>query len=310
MPAALIVDDSAVERRVVSGLLKRETSWELSEASDGRDALEQIAVRAPDVVVTDLQMPVMDGLGLVRAVRQQFPLVPVVLMTSQGSEEIAVRALEAGAASYVPKCDLPRQLVDVLERVLAAAGENRSLSTLMRSMTNWHADFQLGNDPSILLSLVSHLQRLMSEMRLFDESERLRVGVALEEAVLNAAYHGNLEVSSKLREEDHSAYYELAQQRMGQDPYKDRVVTVHCEMTPQHVCYTIQDEGPGFDPGDLPDPTDPAFLDRPCGRGLLLMRTFMDEISYNDMGNCVKMVKRMSEETSDASVDEPVLEPC
>lgn len=294
MPAALVVDDSAVERRLVCGLLEREQSWELAEASDGQDALEQIAVRCPDVVVTDLQMPVMDGLGLVRAVRQQHPLIPVVLMTSQGSEEIAVRALESGAASYVPKSELAHQLVEILERVLAAAGENRSLSKLMRSMTHWNADFSLGNDPSILLSLVAHLQRLMTEMSLFDESERLRIGVALEEALLNASYHGNLEVSSTLREQDHSAYYDLAQERMQLPPYESRRVAVSCEMTPTHVRYVIEDEGPGFDIGTLPDPTDPAFLDRPCGRGLLLMRTFMDVVEYNEKGNRVELMKRTS----------------
>lgn len=295
MPAVLIVDDSAVERRIVGGLLTKTEAWEISEACDGRDALEQIGVRAPDVVVTDLQMPTMNGLGLVRAVRQQYPLIPVVLMTSQGSEEVAVRALEAGAASYVPKSDLPGQLVEVLERVLAAAGESRSLSHLMRSMTKWHAEFRLTNDPTMLLSLVAHLQRLMSEMRLFDESERLRVGVALEEALLNASYHGNLEVSSKLREVNHAEYYDLAERRMSEQPYCDRRVHVHCDMTGDGVTYVIRDEGPGFDPGELPDPTDPVNLERPCGRGLLLMQTFMDSIKYNDAGNEVTMSKRAVE---------------
>ena len=295
MPAVLIVDDSAVERRIVAGLLRKHGSWDSSEASDGRDALEQISVRAPDVVVTDLQMPVMDGLGLVRAVRKQYPLIPVVLMTSQGSEEIAVSALEAGAASYVPKSDIATQLAEVLERVLAAAGENRSLSQLMRSMTSWRAEFELGNDPTVLLSLVAHLQRLMSEMRLLDESERLRVGVALEEALLNASYHGNLEVSSELREKDHSAYYDLAQRRMSEKPYCERTVSVECEMSTELIRYVISDEGPGFDLTSLPDPTDPMNLERPCGRGLLLMQTFMDEIEYNDHGNRVTMVKRVSE---------------
>ena len=53
--------------------------------------------------------------------------------------------------------------------------------------------------------------------------------------------------------------------------------------------YTVRDEGPGFDPASLPDPTDPANLDRPCGRGLLLMRTFMDNVIFNDKGNEVTL---------------------
>ena len=299
MPVALIVDDSAVERRILAGLLRKETNWRIEEATDGRDAFEQISRRPPDVVVTDLQMPEMNGLELVQAVRRDVPLVPVVLVTGQGSEEIAVKALEAGAASYVPKSELNKQLVDTLESVMAAAGERQSMSQLMRCVTEWRANFSLPNDPSILLSLVAHLQRTMCAMALFDDSVRLRIGVALEEALLNAAYHGNLEVSSKLREENHSQYYELARKRMSDDPYRSRRVSVEVELTPDYVEYIVEDEGPGFDPGELPDPTDPANLDRPCGRGLLLMRTFMDTLEYNDTGNRVRMRKNVEQAESD-----------
>jgi anti-sigma regulatory factor (Ser/Thr protein kinase) len=61
---------------------------------------------------------------------------------------------------------------------------------------------------------------------------------------------------------------------------------------PGEATFVIQDEGPGFDPASLPDPTDPENLDKVSGRGLLLMRTFMDEVSYNDRGNQVTMIKR------------------
>ena len=299
MPVALIVDDSAVERRILAGLLRKETNWRIEEATDGRDAFEQISRRPPDVVVTDLQMPEMNGLELVQKVRQEAPLVPVVLVTGQGSEEIAVEALEAGAASYVPKSELTKQLVDTLESVMAAAGERQSMSQLMRCVTEWVASFSLPNDPSVLLSLVAHLQRTMTAMGLFDDSIRLRVGVALEEALLNAAYHGNLEVSSKIREENHSHYYELARRRMSEDPYRSRRVNVEVELTPAYVQYVIEDEGPGFDPGVLPDPTDPSNLDRPCGRGLLLMRTFMDVLEYNESGNRVRMRKNVALDAAD-----------
>ena len=59
-----------------------------------------------------------------------------------------------------------------------------------------------------------------------------------------------------------------------------------------HGAFVIRDEGPGFDPRELPDPTDPTNLERPSGRGLLLMRTFMDDVSYNDDGNQVTLIKR------------------
>ena len=295
MVRILVVDDSAVDRRLAGGLLERTSSWQPYYAENGRDALELVRNNPPEVVVTDLQMPVMDGLELVRSIKKDFPHVPVILMTAQGSELIAVTALEEGADSYVPKRQLAELLGDTVERVLVLAGEVRNRQALARCLRGMRCSYVLSNEPSLLGSLVANMQALVRDMNLFSEGERLRIGVALEEALLNAAYHGNLEVSSKLREIDHSAFYELARQRMELSPYKDRRIFVDVEITPDQVAYVIRDEGPGFDLKMLPNPTAPENLDRPCGRGLLLMRTFMDRIDYNDAGNQVTMVKRIVE---------------
>ena len=292
MTTILVVDDSAKDRRIAGGLLEKNLGWDIVYAYDGREALERIPEESPDLILTDLQMPEMNGLELVQQVKRSYPLIPTVLMTAQGSEAIAVEALQHGAASYVPKGQLALELCNTLEHVLAAAGERRTQQSLMQRMENLECSFVLSNDPTILTSLVAYVQTLLNDMGLLEEADRLRVGVALEEALLNAAYHGNLEVSSELRETDHSAYYSLARERAVTHPYCERQIYVHAKLSPTEVCYTIQDEGPGFDPTDLPDPTDPANLERPCGRGLLLMRTFMDSIEYNDQGNKVQMIKR------------------
>lgn len=292
MTLVLVVDDSAKDRRIAGGLVERNLDWRIDYAGDGNEALAKIADEPPDLILTDLQMPELNGLELVQEVKRTYPLIPTVLMTAQGSEAIAVQALEHGAASYVPKGQLAIDLCDTLESVLAAAGDRRTQQSLMQRMRSMECSFVLSNDPAMLTSLVAYVQTLLNDMGLLEEAERLRVGVALEEALLNASYHGNLEVSSELRETDHAAYYELARQRSATPPYCDRQIHVHAQLSPTEVCYTIRDEGPGFDPTDLPDPTDPANLERPCGRGLLLMRTFMDDIRYNDQGNEVQMTKR------------------
>ena len=131
------------------------------------------------------------------------------------------------------------------------------------------------------------------------------MGVALEEALLNAFYHGNLEISSELREQDHRAYNDLAEQRCREAPFKDRRLYVSMKVTSTQAVYTVRDEGPGFDPSTLPDPTAAANLDRPCGRGLLLMRTFMDNVIYNDKGNEVTLFKER-DDLSDVEFDEEI----
>lgn len=293
MVKILVVDDSTVDRTIAGGLLEKQEGWRAEYAVDGREGLTKIEAEAPDVILTDMQMPEMNGLELVQEVKNRFPLIPVILMTAQGSERIAVEALQQGASSYVPKVQLTELLVDTVDQVLILAGEKKSQKSLMRCLNKLKSRFTLTNEPPILSSLVAHLQSVVRDMELLSETDRLRVGVALEEALLNASYHGNLEVSSKLRETDHAQYYELARQRLSIEPYSLRSIYVDIEIDENGLRYTIEDEGPGFDPSSLPDPTDPANLEKPCGRGLLLMRTFMDDIEYNEKGNRVVMTKKV-----------------
>lgn len=291
MPNILVVDDSATDRRLAVGLLRKAPHLTVVEAGDGRQALEQLELHLPDLVVTDMMMPNMNGLQLVSEVKEQYPLIPIILMTSQGSEEIAVQALQKGAASYVPKRALASDLLETVERVLAASHEVRGRARLIGRLSNQESHFDFENELSLVCAMASYLREDAQRLRLYPRSECLRVGVALEEALLNAFYHGNLEISSELRERDHQAYHDLAEQRCREAPYKDRRLHVVVRITPKQAVYTVRDEGPGFDPSSLPDPTDSANLDRPHGRGLLLMRTFTDNVIYNDIGNEVTLFK-------------------
>jgi anti-sigma regulatory factor (Ser/Thr protein kinase) len=152
--------------------------------------------------------------------------------------------------------------------------------------------FDLANDPALVPPLVQHLQQYFTPLQLGDENTRIRVGIALEEALLNGLYHGNLEVHSDLRESGGMAYYQLAEQRRRDPPYSERRLHMEAYLNRESARFVVRDEGPGFDTASLPDPTDPANLERCSGRGLLLIRTFMDEVIYNDRGNQITLVKR------------------
>jgi anti-sigma regulatory factor (Ser/Thr protein kinase) len=150
----------------------------------------------------------------------------------------------------------------------------------------------LDNDPALLAPLIADLQQWLENLGHLDGRGRFRVGVALEEALLNAIHHGNLEVSSELRQEDDRAYRALIERRRGELPYQARRVEVRIRVFEKEVVFVIRDDGPGFDPAAVPEPTDEVGLSRPSGRGLLLIRRFMDEVSHNDRGNEITMIKR------------------
>jgi CheY-like chemotaxis protein len=292
MPNILIVDDSNVDRRLAGALLARGDDWTLEYAIDGNEALEKMQKAAFDLVLTDLLMPGMNGLELVAAVRARSPHVPVILMTSRGSEEIAARALDEGAASYVPKRLLPRRLAETVDRLLLVSRRRRERSPLLDRMTEVSCSFVLTNDAKLADLLVSHLQEQAVQMGLCDETECMRIGVALQEALTNAMHHGNLQVGSEFRESRHSEYHALIAKRCLESPYRDRCVYVTARLTRDEAAFVIRDEGEGFDPSKLPDPREVTNLDKASGRGVLLMRSFMDEVRFEDRGRSVTLVKR------------------
>jgi CheY-like chemotaxis protein/anti-sigma regulatory factor (Ser/Thr protein kinase) len=293
MANILVVDDSSADRILVRGLLQKAGEYRVTEAASGQEAVELLRQQLPDLILTDLLMPDMNGFELVDHVRRHHPSVPVVLMTAHGSEEVAIQALRRGAASYVPKKLLARDLAETLESVLSVAVARREQERLFSQ--SWVASitqFRLPNDVSLIPPLIEFVNQNLSRLRLCDETGLIRVAVALREALVNAIYHGNLEVSSEVYERDEKAYYRLIEERRQQEPYRSRVVEFVAEETPSEARYTVRDQGPGFDPRSIPDPTDPANLERTCGRGLLLIRTFMDEVRHNDRGNEIVMIKR------------------
>jgi CheY-like chemotaxis protein/anti-sigma regulatory factor (Ser/Thr protein kinase) len=294
MHNVLVVDDATVDRHLAGAIVEKIDGWQATFAANGHEALESLRARTPDVVLTDMLMPEMDGLELVRAIRAKHPLVPVILMTAHGSEDIAIEALRSGAASYVPKKSLARDLADTLDGVLAASQSNRQEQRILDSLIHSESQFLLENDMAFVAPLVGHLEHSLERMRLVERSGLVLLGVALHEALTNAILHGNLALSSELRETNEKEYYRLAQERRTQPPWSERRVFVKTTLTRQEATFVIRDEGEGFDPEVLPDPTDPANLGRVSGRGLLLIQTFMDRVEHNERGNQITMVKHRS----------------
>ena len=292
MSRILVVDDSAIERRMIGGLLGENPDWTIDYAGDGSEALERCQAHEPDLVVTDFNMPSMDGMQLLNRLKQKFPRVPVIMATSAGSEELAVTALQQGAASYVPKILMARDLGRVVDTVLTASQDRRQTDAVLTALVRQELRFSFPNDRRLVRSAVGTLQEFGMRFGVFTDRERTRVGVALEESLLNAIIHGNLEVSSKLRDLDDGSYEKLIALRVGKSPYKDRRVEVVALFSAKQAEFVIRDEGPGFDISQLPDPTDPENVARAHGRGVLLMQTFMDEVSYNETGNQVTLKKR------------------
>src|SRR5262249_8743252 len=183
-------------------------------------------------------------------------------------------------------------LLETVEAVIESAYGKRDQSRLLKSLARTESHFVLENDPALIPPLVSHLRENVFRMSGSDETGLIQMTVPLRQALLNAMEHGNLELDSALREKDDHSYHVLQHERRRQKPYADRRVHVTSRETPGETVFVIRDEGPGFDTSKLPDPTDPANLEKRSGRGLLLMRAFMTDVRHNSRGNEVTLIYR------------------
>lgn len=296
MTTVLVVDDNPMDRRLAGGCVEDE-QMSARYAENGRRALEMIAEDQPDIVLTDLDMPECDGLELVRECKRIDPTLPVILITAKGSEAIAAEALKLGASSYVTKKNMRQDLRSAL-RIVSEVAESRLRRRQVHPfMTRTASQFVIENDRLQAAALVGYLQDTLRVGDICDEGELVRIGTALSESLVNAIDHGNLELDSSLRDGNGDQYYELAARRRNELPYKDRCVHVTSNVTKTEAVFTVRDEGPGFDPSTLPDPTDSENLMRSHGRGLMLIRTFMDHTSFNETGNELTMYKYARTET-------------
>jgi serine/threonine-protein kinase RsbW len=127
------------------------------------------------------------------------------------------------------------------------------------------ADLTIPSDPAEARRIQDEIEQLLQQAR-FSERDVFCIKLALEEALVNAIKHGN---------------------------QMDRNKKVHVvyHVRPDRFDIKITDEGHGFDPDDVPDPTAVENLERPCGRGLMLMRHYMTEVAFSGCGNTVQMCK-------------------
>ena len=141
--------------------------------------------------------------------------------------------------------------------------------TLVKGMSTgnapWTFDSEIPSDPSVGSALINDLLEAMT-IREWPATDLFRTQLAYEEAIVNAIRHGNK-----------------------CDP--DKTVRVEMSCDDERVTIRITDQGPGFDPKKIPDPRQDDLLEVPGGRGVLLISEVMSEVSYNDLGNQITMVK-------------------
>ncbi len=293
-PHVLVVDDDAAVLDLVVEALTAH-GMKVHPFSEGEKAMELLAdAQAPafDLVLSDINMEGMDGFDVIHRVKAMKPNLPVVLMTGAASVEYTIRALRMGASNLFMKPLSIRDLISSVFHLVELHREFRLAQDGLKGLTEERRSFSFRSDELDIPSLIRHLTDRLVPMGFAQPANLDVIAMAYHEALVNALEHGNFELSSSLKGDlfsDEDPYSDLRRQRLQDETYAARMVHVRTRLDVNRYEVEIEDQGQGFDAKRL-DPRSASDLLRTCGRGLPLIQTVMDEVKFNDRGNCACLV--------------------
>jgi DNA-binding NarL/FixJ family response regulator len=193
----LSADDHPLMRGGIAALIGNQTDMEVvAEASDGREALEQFREHRPDITLMDLQMPRMNGIDAIGAIRAEFPEARIIILTTHAGDVQVSRALRAGARAYLLKASLRNELLETIRAV--HAGQKRLSAEVAAEIAEHSADDALtprevdvlllvgkGNANKAIaaqLSLTeetvkSHIRNILSKLQANDRTHAVAIAV-------------------------------------------------------------------------------------------------------------------------------------
>ena len=268
----LIVDNNDELRAILEQVLGT-LGHEVVVTGDREMALAREDLDRFDLIISDLT----DDLDNAKPISELQRKCLLTGISPNGSQPDVVKAFKLGAANYLRLPYEKDGLRDIVERTLSYKLKYVDDPTVLAHVHE-KIEFELPSDLSLMNGVLQYLLERVSRLGLI-KPERSNLFIALDEAFVNAVKHGNKNNPQKL-------------------------VRITAELSPKEACFTVEDEGDGFNIQEIPDPCDPANLFKSTGRGVLLIYNIMDEVEYNAQGNRVKMVKR-----PETSVDTQLVDP-
>ena len=291
----LVVEDDPGSRTYLKDAVESQ-GHEVRTAEDGALGLSAFNEFEPDLVLTDIRMPNMDGLELLKAIRRQDFDTLVVMITAFGSEEHVLDALRNRANNYMRKPIELKELLPLVRKYATVVRERALDLELSKMFAGGEFTLRLGNQIDLIYKVADHLASQTACS--IEAKDRLSVQLGLAELLWNAIEHGNLgitfEEKSEATEEGGDSLAKLYRERSEDPARAERKIQIDVKIDESGCQWVITDEGEGFDWKNLPDPTDSEGILRFHGRGIFLCRHYFDELEFLGKGNVVRVKKLAS----------------
>jgi len=270
----LIVDDDRDVHRLLMTALEAPDRT-IHSAYDGLEGLRSVETELYDLVLTDVNMPGLDGLALLERIRRMRPNTEVLVMTVANTPENVIHAIRQQAFTYFSKPFTLNAVAEMAERALAGKSSAKDIE-VVSARPNW-VELRL----RCKLATADRILQFLREMRIgIPPADEENIATAFREILFNAIEHGG-----------------------GSDPEKS--VSITYMRAEKSIIYQVRDPGPGFSFNMLPHAAVSNPLDspmehigireslglRPGGFGILLTRELVDELIYNEVGNEVLLIK-------------------
>mgnify|MGYP001245500721 CR=1 FL=1 len=287
----VMIVDADRDRAAAIAARAKSDGWETTIAV-GADAARQTLADATPVSLALVDARLWRDADFRSFLAQFFHALPVVVITGAGeTADGLIEQLQLGAMTYVPHDAESRHLIETIRTIIGLSSRSPYRERVRDFLRAGEVELHIGNDLTLIPLVVGYTQRILEDYGLTSARDQSRLGIAMSEAMSNAIIHGNLEISSEMRDRLDDSYYDLIATRRVRDPYAGRAVHVIMRFSQSSATFVIRDQGKGFDRAAVADPTAEENLMALSGRGILLMRAYTDALAWNASGNEVTLTK-------------------
>ncbi|MCP5103048.1 MAG: SpoIIE family protein phosphatase [bacterium] len=262
--------------------------YEVILAETGSEGIDKFREYFPDIVISDMRLPYKNGNIVVKEIKQIDKDVPIIIITGYSDHQLILSAMKNGAVDLLKKPFKPNDLKYLINKIETLFKKIKV--KLSASFVQWEKrHIVIRNDIHVIRSVVDFI---FSNIDYISEDVSF-MKIGLQEVLINAIEHGNLDITNKEKSEllDKGDYNKILKERILLPEYRDKFVDIRIFSTPDYLKLTIRDMGKGFDPTSIPDPENPENFLKESGKGILMAMHAFDKVEYNEIGNCVTLIK-------------------